>query len=267
MAADESVPAWPFPIGTLMDGPSEAEKRYLRRHAEILDKMEYVLLRLGPSMPKNLAAIMRKLIQELPGCCPKSQREDAEKTTVYLLYQLDKGDYRMAASGFHTWAKLQRQAAYTGERGELVQPVEVTLRPDSALARLAQAMEKLELRAQRAADAAERKPKTPGKSRRKRQALDLRPLTEKQAEAVHIVGECGGNIAAAAKRLGHNRKTVKQHYEAAMSKMGRKVVKKFTRQDKPENWRQLPAAKRHGTRQLPADRRRQIAVSEDHRRS
>lgn len=66
------------------------------------------------------------------------------------------------------------------------------------------------------------------KKRRRRSDKRQRPLTVKQTEAVQIVGECGGNIASAAQRMGLDRKTVKQHYDAAMAKLGRRVIKHNT---------------------------------------
>ena len=85
--------------------------------------------------------------------------------------------------------------------------------------------------------------------RKRRQAAKARGLTEKQAEAVHIVGECKGNIAEAARRLGRDAKTVRQHFKAAMKKLGTTVVK-------------------HTTKQLQSDRRGQanIADGQDRRR-
>ena len=91
-------------------------------------------------------------------------------------------------------------------------------------------------------------PKRGGKKhKRNRPSLEMKPLTEKQTEAAQIVGQCKGNISEAARRLGVTRKTVEQHYKAALRKMGETVVKQ-------------------ATRQLPLDRRGQIAVSEDRRR-
>jgi hypothetical protein len=45
-------------------------------------------------------------------------------------------------------------------------------------------------------------------------------LTPKQRKALEVVGECKGNISEAARRLDRDRKTVKQHYEAGMRKLG-----------------------------------------------
>ena len=84
--------------------------------------------------------------------------------------------------------------------------------------------------------------------RRRRQTDKVRPLTERQAEVLVAVGECNGSLTAAAKRLGIDRKTVAQHYEVCLRKLGHKVV-------------------RHATRRLPTDRRGQLNISpEDDRR-
>ena len=79
--------------------------------------------------------------------------------------------------------------------------------------------------------------------------LNPKRLTAKQLEASQIVAECKGDIAEAARRLGKDAKTVRQHYTAATKKLGKTVVK-------------------HATKQLPSDRRGQanIADGEDRRR-
>lgn len=82
------------------------------------------------------------------------------------------------------------------------------------------------------------------KPRRKRDSGKVRPLTPKQTEAVQIVGECKGNIAEAARRLGVDRKTIGQHYAAGLAKLGR------------------AAPAKHATRRLPEDRRGQADVPE-----
>lgn len=69
-------------------------------------------------------------------------------------------------------------------------------------------------------------------------------LTDKQMEAVHIVGECKGNIAEAARRLGKDYSTIRQHYKAATAKLGKKAVK-------------------HSTKRLATDGRGQANVATD----
>lgn len=65
--------------------------------------------------------------------------------------------------------------------------------------------------------------------KRKRQSDVFRPITPAQAEAIQVVGECKGNIAEAARRLGKDPKTVKQSYEAGLKKIGGKAVKPTTK--------------------------------------
>jgi len=85
------------------------------------------------------------------------------------------------------------------------------------------------------------------KRHRPKTRLQDRPLTERQVEAVTVVGECNGNITAAALRLGKDRKTVSEAYHAALRKLGRKVT-------------------RPKTANLPRDKRGQENVSEDRRK-
>jgi hypothetical protein len=72
------------------------------------------------------------------------------------------------------------------------------------------------------------KAQKPPKRKRKR-ASDKprkpRPLTPWQAEVTQIVGECKGNIAQAAKRLGRDPSTIRESYKAAMTKLGKEVVR------------------------------------------
>lgn len=80
------------------------------------------------------------------------------------------------------------------------------------------------------------------KQKNKRRVIP-KHLTPKQIEAAQMVGECNGNIAEAARKLKRDRKTVKQHYDMALVKMGRVAVK-------------------HVTRSLPADRRGQADIAD-----
>jgi predicted DNA-binding protein (UPF0251 family) len=82
------------------------------------------------------------------------------------------------------------------------------------------------------------------KRRRRKSGAAPRPLTAKQTEAAQIVGECKGNLAEAARRLGIDRKTLQERYEGALSKLGRQAVK-------------------HRVQSLPLDRRGQERLSCD----
>jgi hypothetical protein len=61
------------------------------------------------------------------------------------------------------------------------------------------------------------------KRRRKFGTQKPRPLTTRQVEVVEIVGECRGNVAEAARRLGRDRKTIEETYRAALAKLGKSV--------------------------------------------
>jgi predicted DNA-binding protein (UPF0251 family) len=65
-----------------------------------------------------------------------------------------------------------------------------------------------------------KKPRAPSRRRRvsPRKAV---PLTGKQSEAMHLVGEHKGNITRAAKAAGKSRQAMKKLYEAACKKLGR----------------------------------------------
>jgi len=82
------------------------------------------------------------------------------------------------------------------------------------------------------------------RTRRARRPRKPRPLTPRQAEVVQVVGECKGDIAAAARRLGRDRTTIAESYRTALAKLGKQAV-------------------RHGRRLFPRDRRGQVDVSAD----
>lgn len=68
--------------------------------------------------------------------------------------------------------------------------------------------------------------KTPKRNRRQAtKARKPRRLTPRQAEVVQIVGECKGNIAEAARRLGLDRKTVDESFKAGLAKLGKEAVR------------------------------------------
>jgi hypothetical protein len=54
------------------------------------------------------------------------------------------------------------------------------------------------------------------------------PLTPKQTEAMQLVGEHKGNIAAAARNAGKSRAAMGKLYKKATTKLGKKAVKHFT---------------------------------------
>jgi DNA-binding NarL/FixJ family response regulator len=68
--------------------------------------------------------------------------------------------------------------------------------------------------------AADAKPKANHPRRRYRPRSNHGELTPKQMEAVKEVGECAGNIAKAARRLGKDASTVRQAYNAGLAKLG-----------------------------------------------
>lgn len=85
------------------------------------------------------------------------------------------------------------------------------------------------------ADAIKREPK-PGKQRRRGGGQTAeRPPTPKQTEAVMIVGECGGNISKAARKLGQNRKTTDQNYKAGLRKVGLVYAQKIKTAQRAKN--------------------------------
>lgn len=86
------------------------------------------------------------------------------------------------------------------------------------------------------------------KQARKAKGRQSRELTPLQTRAVQLDGECNGNISEAARRMGVDRKTYKQHLDAAYRKLGRLA----------------PMLSR--TTRLPKDKRGQERVTKDKRR-
>lgn len=132
--------------------------------------------------------------------------------------------------------EICRRAKWTDHDkvNELIRPLEVFLK-----LLLARIEDKLN-----AMSAPKGGPGTPRKRRRRKTDAAPRPLTPKQTEVVQIVGECKGNLAEAARRLGIDRATVEEYYEAANKKLGKQAVK-------------------HATRNLPTDKRGQDNLSSD----
>ena len=89
----------------------------------------------------------------------------------------------------------------------------------------------------------------PEVKRRRRPPLQPKRLTAKQIEASKLHGECKGNIAEVARRMGKDRSTAEQHIVAAFTKLGKSVP------TKPK------------TTKLKTDRRGQsdVTKSDDHR--
>ena len=87
------------------------------------------------------------------------------------------------------------------------------------------------------------------KKRRRRSTLQPKQLTAKQTEAIKLHGDCQGNIAEVARRMGKDRKTAEQHVKTAFTKLGKSVPTKAK------------------TTALKTDRRGQadVAKSDDHR--
>ena len=92
-------------------------------------------------------------------------------------------------------------------------------------------------------------PPSKAKSRKRSRTLPKdRELTAKQVEAVQVFGECKGNKAAAARRLGIDRSSLAERLDRAWEKLGKRATK-------------------HATKAIPRDRRGQAHVSaEDDRR-
>lgn len=94
------------------------------------------------------------------------------------------------------------------------------------------------------------------KKKRKRRGGDriTKPLTPRQVEVVQIVGECKGNFAEVGRRLGRDRKTIQEAYEAAMDKMRQVGVKCPERKSRTK------------TTRFPEDHRGQVSIAEEPKR-
>jgi hypothetical protein len=96
-------------------------------------------------------------------------------------------------------------------------------------------------------DAGDHGSKDNGKQSRRRRRKGnrkTRPLTAKESEAVHIVGEHKGNITKAAEEIGVSRQALTKRFKAAHKKLGTKAM------PKPK------------TKPMPTDRRGQETTSE-----
>jgi len=84
----------------------------------------------------------------------------------------------------------------------------------------------------------------PARRKRTRRPTLGKPLTDRQREAVEVVGRCGGNVSEAARLLALDPSTVRQHYRAGMEKLGETAIK----------------GTRPKTQAIPTDRRGQEQV-------
>jgi hypothetical protein len=75
------------------------------------------------------------------------------------------------------------------------------------------------------------------RKRRRQTQKKERPLTAAQAQAMHIVGEHKGNIAAAAKAVGISRQAMDKRYKGAIKKLGRSATPKPKTQALPTDHR------------------------------
>src|SRR5262249_32294146 len=75
------------------------------------------------------------------------------------------------------------------------------------------------------------------RKRRRQSEHKITPLTDKQSEAVHLVGEHKGNVAKAARAAGKSRQAMEKLYGKAMKKLGKKAVDKITTQALPTDHR------------------------------
>jgi hypothetical protein len=66
------------------------------------------------------------------------------------------------------------------------------------------------------------------KRRRRASAREPAPLTPAQTEAMQLVGEHKGNVAAAARAAGKSRAAMKKLYDKATRKLGKKAIRHFT---------------------------------------
>jgi len=67
-------------------------------------------------------------------------------------------------------------------------------------------------------------PKPKPQPSRRRAPSKPKPLTARQAEALQLFGECKGNYQETARRMGVVPKTVRQHVDAALKKLGQSAT-------------------------------------------
>lgn len=78
------------------------------------------------------------------------------------------------------------------------------------------------------------------KARKRRPSSRHATITDVQAHTLQIVGECNGNFAEAARKLGKDQKTVREAYEAGMRKLGAQTAKTLNQLRRTERPTSLP---------------------------
>lgn len=81
------------------------------------------------------------------------------------------------------------------------------------------------------------------RKRPRRSAAEPKPLTDRQNEAYAAVSECHGNFAEAARRLQRSPQTVRQHYRAAMRKLGQRQENELRKLRSKPGTQALPRTK------------------------
>jgi hypothetical protein len=146
----------------------------------------------------------------------------------------------MAVEGLREWLLRTRGSDEQGWAArELGPPIHQGELPNLALPLaelrvvVRRAVEALEAK-ESGADPA-RQPTRRRKARRRATARAPQPLTPKQTEAMHLVGEHKGNIAAAARAAGKSRTAMDKLYKKATAKLGKKAIKHFTQRLPQDN--------------------------------
>jgi len=75
------------------------------------------------------------------------------------------------------------------------------------------------------------------RKRRKVGSNEPKPLTPKETEAVHLVGEHKGNMTAGAKAMGISRQAAQKRYDKAMKKLSKTGVRNPQTQALPRDRR------------------------------
>ncbi|MDY0171076.1 MAG: hypothetical protein RBS80_31340 [Thermoguttaceae bacterium] len=216
----------------MVAGETPPEMKGREKPVQLTEKQEAALAGLRPNRFQVISAEQAEALAELPG------EPMTDETRANLQFALRGG-----------WRESSRQAAaWLRKAGETVAADGI----DVALSRLpGELRESTEQRGYREAmrttagyvktilaacmasgpepqpvdngqDGAQ--PGTPKRKRRKRASDKPRELTGPQIEAMQLYGECKGNFTEMGRRMRIDRKTAKQHYEAAAKKVGQQAV-------------------------------------------